>query len=329
MPRKVQPPDFRYVFLAPGPSSAAVTLAVGTVGTACAAFALWSSISPPVSVALTALAGGAAALAMGRGDRRVNALGNARAREVSMAIVPWGVIVAPDSDPRVLRWPAIRKVDVDVRHTMRGGTPAITSSLVAVHTDREIFAGRSPGAVNLERLVANLDAYAAEAARPPARDLDGREAAIDDATEPMAGALIRHGEDLCASGHGAARLSLPAAGYRTVASRRATPETIAELHAALDADLDARAADPRPLASIAAGLLGATDLVPDLLRLVSSPHPLVAAFAKAAALRLGAPMSRAGSLDELGAFLCEEDLEVITTWTSTQPLVRAPASGEP
>ncbi len=349
MTRRVQPPDFRYVWLVPGPSSAAVTLAVGTVGTACAAFTLWSSVAAPLSIGITIGASALTAFALTRGERRISALlsmggspgGGLRGsaarradpqtitdglppqtprarsvREVAMAIVPWGVIVAPDSEHRVLRWPAVRKVDVDVMHTMRGGTPAIVSSLVAVHTDREILAGRSPGAVNLERLVANLEAYAEEAARPPARDLDGREAAGDDATEPVAGALIRHAEELCASGKGAARLALPAGGYRAVASRRAPPETLAELHEALDTNLDGALADPRPLASIVAGLLGAAELVPDLLRLVSSPHPLVAAFAKAAALRLGAPHSRAGSLDELGAFLCEEDFEVIRAWSS-------------
>jgi hypothetical protein len=61
-------------------------------------------------------------------------------------------------------------------------------------------------------------------------------------------------------------------------------------------------------------MLGARDLVPDLLRLVSSPHPIVAAFAKAAALRLGAPLNRAGTLSEIGPFLFDEDLDAIRAW---------------
>jgi hypothetical protein len=310
----------------PGPSSAAVTLAIGTLGTAGVGAALWSAAAAPLAIGLTLGAGAITALALTHRGRRFPALGGVAAggaREVAMAIVPWGVIVTPDTDPRVLRWPAIRKVAVDVTHSMRGGTPAILSSFVSVHTEREILAGRAPGAVDLERLVANLDAYTEEASRPAASDIDGREAAGDDASEPVAGLLIRHAEELCASGKGAARLALPSGGYRVVATRKAAPETLTELHGALDADLDAPA-DPRPVAAIAAGILGASELVPDLLRLVSSPHPMVAAFAKAAALRLGAPRSRAGSFDELGAFLFEEDLEAIRAWAS-----RAGAGAEP
>lgn len=309
--RKVQPPDFRYVWLTPGPSSPEVTLALGSMGTAAVGGALASANLQPSAVVLMASLV-FMTVALVRRERRGG--GRTRAQEVAMAVVPWGVIVAPDTDPRVLRWPAVRKVTVDVTHTMRGGTPFIVSSLVTVHTEREVLAGRASGAVGLERLVANLDAYAEEAARPAALDLDGNEAAGEGATEPVAALLLRHAEELCASGRGAARLALPPGGYRNIAARRAAPETLDALNAALDLRPDTPA-DARPLAAIAAGMLGARDLVPDLLRLASSPHPLVAAFAKASALRLGAPPNRAGSVEELGAFLFEEDLDVIRAWT--------------
>lgn len=313
MLRKVQPPDFRYVWLTPGPSSAAVTMAVGGVGTAGLGLALWSADPQPLSIGLTLGMGAVTALVLARNERRGARIRGARAREVAMAVVPWGIIVAPDTEPRVLRWPAIKKVTVDVTHTLRGGTPVIVSSFVTVQTAREVLAGRASGAVGLESLVANLDAYAEEASRPPARDLDGSAPAGDDATEPVATLLLKLAEELCSSGSGAARLRLPAGGYRSVSTRRAAPETQSELHAALYASGDAPA-DPRPLAAILAGMLGASELVPDLLRLVSSPHPMVAAFAKAAAIRLGAPLNRAGGLDEIGPFLFDEDLEAIRAW---------------
>jgi hypothetical protein len=289
-----------------------VTAAIGGIGTAGLGLALWSANPQPLSLGLTVGMGAVTALVFARSERRQAS--SRRAREVAMAIVPWGVIVSPDTEPRVLRWPAIRRVTVDVSHTMRGGTPVIVASFVTVETDREILAARAPGAVGLERLVANFTAYAEEAARPPARDLEGAEPAGDDATEPVAATLLRHAEDLCGSGAGAARLLLPPSGYRSVGTRSAPPETQHELSAALHEDADAPA-DPRPLAAILAGILGAYELVPDLLRLVSSPHPMVAAFAKAAALRLGAPLNRAGALEELGPFLFEEDLEAIRAWS--------------
>lgn len=313
MLRKVQPPDFRYVWLTPGASSAAVTMAVCSLGTAGLGVSLWSADPQPLSLGLTLGLGTVTALVLARNERRSALFQRERAREVTMAVVPWGIIVAPETEPRVLRWPAVKKVSVDVTHTLRGGTPVIISSLVTVQTEREILAGRAPGAVGLESLVANLDAYAEEASRPPARDLEGSNAAGDDATEPVAMQLVKLAEELCSSGPGAARLRLPAGGYRSISTRRAPPETLDELKEAMYSSADAPA-DPRPLAAILAGMLDARELVPDLLRLVSSPHPMVAAFAKASAIRLGAPRSRAGTLSEISPFLFDEDLDAIRTW---------------
>lgn len=311
MLRRAPPPDFRYVWLGPGPSSVGAAVAAGTIGLAGVAIALWGGGDPTASVGVTLL-GSAMALAVARGDQRLPV--ERGAREVTMAIVPWGVLVTPETEMRVLRWPAVRRITVDVAHAIRGGTPSILSSLVTVQTDREVLAGRTSGAVDLERLVANLDAYAAEAARPIAGDLEGEMSIGDGVTEPIGGAILQAAEELCATSRGAARLSLPNGGYRTAAARIAAPETVEALREALGASAGC-AADPRPLAAVLAGGLGARELVPDLLRLASSPHPVVAAFAKAAALRLGAPRNRAGSLEEVEAFLCEEDVALGQRWS--------------
>jgi hypothetical protein len=202
------------------------------------------------------------------------------------------------------------------------------SSLVTVHTDREILAGRAPGPVDLERLMANLDAYAEESVRPVAADLDGAELIGFGDAEPVGTDLLRHAEELCSTSRGAFRLCLPPGGYRTIAAQSAAPETISLLRSALAGGGDTAgdgdtarggdiAGDPRPLAAMLAGLLRAVDLVPDLLRLVNSPHPVVAAVAKAAALRLGAPQSRAGSIDEVAAFLFEEDALFLERWSES------------
>lgn len=311
--RKVPPPDFRYVWLTPGTSSAALALAGAAIGVGSFGLALLTSGRHPLSFGLM-LAGGAVAVAamIGPGERRPRA--DRGAREVAMAIVPWGVIVSPETEPRVLRWPAIRKVSVDVAHTMRGGTPSVVATVVTVHTESDHLAGRTGGAAGLEGLTVNLEGYAEEAARPVALDLDGEEPAGDGATEPVMIPLLRRAEELCATGSGAARLGLPPGGYRAIASRAAAPETLALLRDALASGAEGRVADPRPLAAIVAVLLGARDLVPDLLRLVSSPHPVVAAVAKAAAIRLGAAQSRAGAVDEVAAFLFEDDFEQIQRW---------------
>jgi hypothetical protein len=322
--RRVPPPDFRYVWLGPGPSSAAASVAAGTIGLAGVAVAVWGGGGQPLSFGVTLL-GSALAFALARSERRLPA--ERGAREVAMAIVPWGILVTPETELRVLRWPAVRRVSVDVAHTIRGGTPAILSSLVTVQTEREILVGRTSGAVDLERLVANLDGYAAEAARPIAGDLEGATPIGDGVTEPIAGELLRAAEELCRTSRGAALLALPNGGYRTAAAPVAAPETVEVLRGALGASFDC-AADPRPLAAILAGRLGARELVPELLLLASSPHPVVAAFAKAAALRLGAPPNRAGSLDELEAFLFEEDVAVGKRWAGAEGALSLRAAAE-
>jgi hypothetical protein len=92
-----------------------------------------------------------------------------------------------------------------------------------------------------------------------------------------------------------------------------TEPLAAALRSALASSHDCPA-DPRPLAAILAGQLGARELVSELLRLASVPHPVAAVFGKTAALRLGAPPNRAGSLDEVAAFLFEEDVELGQRW---------------
>ena len=311
MARKVPPPDFRYVWLMPGPSSAALAVAAGTIGLGAFGTALWGSGQHPFFFAFALPFGVFTALSLVRSEERRRK----GTREVAMAIVPWGVLVEPDAELRVLRWPAIRSIGVEVAHTMQGGTPSVVSSFVTVQTDRELLGGRTPGPAGLEGLTVNLDAYAEEAARPVAVDLGGFEHAGDGATEPVVGDLLRCAEDLCATSQGAAELGLPPGSYRTIASPSAAPETVALLRHVLESGLDAAPpADPRPLATIIAARLGARDLIPDLLRLVSSPHPVVAALAKAAAIRLGAPRNRAGAIDEVASFLFEEDYQRIARW---------------
>jgi hypothetical protein len=309
LPRKVPPPDFRYVSLAPASLPVASATLAGTVGIAGFGAAFWSAGHDPVLLSVVGSMAAASVLALAR-----SAVGWATGRsvrEVAMAVVPWGVVVWPDAGRRVLRWPAVSRVDVEPQCSMRGGTPSIEWTRVSVHTERETFTARTHGAVGLERLVANLEAYSEEAARPPAIDLEGAEPVPHDGTEPVAALVLRHAAELLRSGRGAARLRLPDSGYRTVGTLGAGPETLVELRAALSSTQDTPA-DPRPLACALAAELHAVELLPEITALVSSPHPLTAAFGVAAALRLGAPQSRAGSLDELSPFLFEDDVEALT-----------------
>jgi len=303
------------VWLVPGPSFRALAIAAGTVGLSSLGLAFgpeafaWSAVNGALPIGLAVASGAAFAVGIARQMQQPKAPSGAR--EVSMAIVPWGVLVDPGDEPRILRWPAVRKVDVDVVHTLRGGTPAVVSSVVTVQTERDVLVGHAAGSVGLESLTVNLQAYADEAARPLATDLDGLAPIGEGELVPVASLLLRHAQDLCSTSQGAARLCLPSGDYRRASLRVPGPETVAVLARVLSGEVPGDA-DPRPLAALCAALLGAKGLVPALVRLVNAPHPIVAAVARAAALRLGVMPSKVGSIEEVGEFLFEEDREIIT-----------------
>jgi len=307
-------PDVRYVGLVPGPNFRTLTIAAGSVGLSSIGLALgpdaalWSITSGVLPVGLATVAGATFAVGITRQWLRLKAPGEAR--EVQMAIVPWGVIVDLGGNPRILRWPAVRKIDVAVKHTLQGGTPSIVSSVVTVRTEREAFSGYSHGAVGLETLMANLHAYAHEASRPVGGDLDGLNSLGDAEFSPVAAQLEQQARHLCSTSRGAVELALPPGGYRSVAVSRTSPETLALLGRAIEGDVPG-SADPRPLAALVAALLDAKELGPALVRLANRPHPLVAAVARAAALRLGIPPAKTGSVDELSEFLPDEDRFVL------------------
>lgn len=254
-----------------------------------------------------AVAGGAVcALGLLRQSRRARA--NVNVREVQMVIVPWGIVVDPNDAPRILRWPAIREVIVEAKHALSGGTPSTISSFVTIKTEHDALLGHAMGSVGLESLVANWSAYAEEASRPPSVDLEGMEPLEESEAMPSIATFLRRAEELCVSSQGAAHLSLLPGGYRAHSTSAYTPETILILRRSLRGQVGGDS-DPRVMASILAGLLGVQDVLPELVRLSGSPHPMVAAVARAAALRLGVMPAKVGRVEEIAEFLFEEDLE--------------------
>jgi hypothetical protein len=308
-----QPLDFRYVGLSPTPPRRVGWL--GGVGAAVGAFGALLAVAG-VEQGAWAAAGGAAGVVasyVGGGRVRASLRGGV---STSMAIVPWGVLVRPDDDDeRVLRWPGVRGVSVklvDARDLE--GMSTITWSEVTVTTARERLVGRASGRVGLERLMAHFEAYADESARPLALDLFGEGPPAVAPAEPAAALLIARARELVGSARGSEALGLRAPGYRTLSSRRAGEGTAAVLRGALRAATSAEGADLRALAALVAAEAGACGLVPELCRLVTSSHPLVAAAAKAAALRLGGEPGRVGSLDEVAPFLLYDDLLALEGW---------------
>ncbi len=299
-------PDFRYVGL--DPYRPRGILVAGALATGAGAFVFASSLVGPGRAALAALGVAGAALFSQRLRRNVHSL-SMNAAPTSMAIVPWGVIIADDSAPRVLRWASAKHVEFDTVHGREDGVPTALYSVVRLRTDREQLCGMTAGAAPLERLVAYLHAYDDEQHHVLAADLEGE--VVADPLEPQVAHLLES-----ARGHLAtapSTLGLAEGGYRLRYARMGTPITVDRLRAILR-DRTARSPDPRAFAAILAAELGLRDLTAELLSLVQSPHPVLAAVAKRAALLLGAPTTKAGSLDEVAPFLGEADLAALSGW---------------
>jgi hypothetical protein len=231
----------------------------------------------------------------------------------ALALVPWGLIVESESEPRALFWSSVRAVRVTTAHGRDGGNTTTLATFVTVETATETFSGRTPGEANLERLEAHLAAYAEEQAAPLALDLAGtRPCEITDADGGER--VVRSARSWLGSAEAHVELGLESATYRDTSVRATSPLADARLRAVLRAPVENGRADPRAFAAVVAAELGALEVVPELLSLVQSPHPLVAAFAKQAARRLGAPTSRVGSLDEVAPFLLADDVRVLREW---------------
>lgn len=302
------PPDFRYVGLVPaqelGPRVAAsLFLAGGGVGAG-----LLHELGMLHAALGALLAATGVALVWRRATAPMRRVGMTH---VPIAIVPWGVLVDHAETPRVLRWAAVRSLHVHTAYGRDAATPSTLWSFVTLETDCELFAGRTAGAAPLERLLAHLEAYAREQSHRVALDFSGETGSTAGPLEPEFARLLGAARSALASPPRSQEIGVETL-YR--ASRGAAGEVAIERLRAILVDRRELAYDRRPLAAVLAGELGLVELTSDLVRLVQSPHPMVAATAKAAALRLGASRARVGHLDEVAPFLPPEDVEDLVAW---------------
>lgn len=210
------PPDFRLVGVEPGPSigrARGIKLGVGLSVFVVGVLAAWRL--DWVTVAFSLLISASAVLIAHRSLGPV--LESDRLSEARMSIVPWGVLVHAEPEPRVLRWAAVRELHVDCIHEMDNATPSTRWSVVKIRTERETLGGRAPGDVALERLEANVERYAEEAARPVALDLDGATGA-EELFEPVFERLLSEARWLLSTGELEERLALAPRSYLTPAA---------------------------------------------------------------------------------------------------------------
>lgn len=305
-PQLAPAPDFRYVGLVSGGSRPFGAWA-GVLGTGAATLGLAAH-----SAAGAAVGAGVAALGMLSYVPGVaSAVSLDGGETVALAIVPWGVVIETAQRTRILHWPAVARVHVQSVHGRDQGTPTTRYSLVTLETSHESFIGRGPGSVPLDRLAAHLAAYAEESSHRIALDLDGTISG-EGPSEPDAELLLSAARAYLESGSAAGRLDLPV-GYRRNATSAASRRAEKELSSVLR-DRTARPVDPRPFAAVLAVELHADAVVDDLVDLVQSPLPMLAAVAKVAATKLGVARAKVGSLEEVEPFLLRRDAEALAAW---------------
>jgi hypothetical protein len=229
---------------------------------------------------------------------------------VRMGIVPWGVFVHTRDAPRILRWAAVKRMDVAIGRR-RPFSGRFLPSQVVVATERDRFIGATLASVPLGRLVTHLEAYAEEQSRPIALDLDGVEAAEN--LEPECETLFGVARVWLETAGAAARLDFPPAGYRGASSHMPSGRAVDVLRGILR-DRTPKLADPRAFAAVVAAEVHAVALLPELVVLTQCPHPVVAAVARQAALKLGADRTCIGTLDEVAPFLFERDRFRLDAW---------------
>lgn len=302
-------PDFRYVGLEPVPTR--------QLGVAATAFGLGAGVTLAMSgldSRHAVLAGTLASILSAFALRGAAAKPGVVDGSARMGIVPWGVLVDSEESPRILRWAAVKRLDVVTsRARTLLGTPGL-SSRVVVETLHDRFVGEALGAVPLDRLVEHLDAYALEQNAPLAFDLDGETCELaGEVVEPECEVLLRAATGFLDTAKAVRRLDLPPGGYRRTCAQAASARTVEVLGCILR-DRTPKAADPRAFAAVLAAELRANDLVPELVALTQCPHPLVAAFARQAARKLGVARAKIGTLDEVEPFLFDRDRARLDAW---------------
>ncbi|MGH7281879.1 MAG: hypothetical protein ACRELY_10175 [Polyangiaceae bacterium] len=311
-------PDFRYVGVAPMKTSALAQLLYWVGGGAAVGGATFARAGHSLHDALGAsLLGAVSAGALHVFCTHKIAHENpARLPPTApMGIVPWGVLIESEEEPRALRWPAIERVEVRSKFIRQGAIDSTEFSMLTIHTARERFVGRAFGDVPLDRLEAHLEAYSRESSHRIALDLDGARPASAHLA-PVVDALLAAAHEYLGSSAAVLRLSLSGSDYRRASSLVPSRHAIEELRSVL-VDRRDMMIDPRPFAAILAAEFRATELAKEIVALVQSPHPLVAAVAKASARKLGVAVSRAGSVEEVAPFLFGEDVSTLDAWVAS------------
>ncbi|NUP08643.1 MAG: hypothetical protein HOW73_21555 [Polyangiaceae bacterium] len=283
--RRLVPAELSYCELEPGPGIAPFWSGI----------AVLLGLKPPVPIA-----NGPVSLTMMR---------HARLRRVALQIVPWGIVTAT-----VHGWGDISQLVHESVQQAPGtndrGWPH-RKSFVYTDIGGERFQSVCDFQPTLDKLPKLIRSFAAEAERPIALDLEGKDG-IDPEDTGVFRRVLSSARNLAQSDLGTTLVDVATDDYRSM-SRTLREDGIEMLRAMLRAY--PKASDTAPLASILAAELHATPLIPELVGLMRSPSPFVASVARAAAIRLGSGTGAFRRYRALRSFLEDSEVRAIEAWT--------------
>ena len=230
-----------------------------------------------------------------------------------IALVPWGVIVDSTDATSAIRWTGIRKLHVRYQGAHDGSVHA----RVEIDSIRGRFVGFALDTIDLGALATGLEEVTAASSRPLAVDLEGHR--VEDGL-PFAERIVGAASHLVSTLGEAFALAPHSYRGARMATRDEGP-VVAALHAHGER-LNAGDADPWALLAAVAGELRLSGFRKDLSRLSASPHPAVAAVARAALIRVTArdddePVE--SEEESLSWFLDPDDLAALRAWASDLP----------
>lgn len=294
-------PDFRCVPMVPFRLPAAAAARAKAALTSM--LALGAAYTLTHNLVIAAVTGAVAAAASTFFKSKHVGLRGSPTSDAPISLLPWGIVISTPDEERALRWSSARGVDLESVHAQDNGVPSTLYTIVRVKTERDEICGVTLGAVPLERLFHNWEAYGKEQHHVLSRDLDGQLPVVAD--EPQVEQLTLAARAFVAGGEALQRLDLSPTSYRAGGGLQAFG--LDELRRILG-DRSVKECDPRAFAALVAAELDAKEVIPELEALTQCPHPIIAAVARHAALRLGVSVSRVGSVNEVAAFLFESDL---------------------
>lgn len=321
MKRTLCPAELRFVSLDPGPGRAAFWVKGLVTGAAIGGISMIKvGVLAPAAVVIGAVVGGAV-LAFDHARRPAIERGTRKILTPSLDVCPWGV----SGERQVFRWSDFTTIHHLTRHVQRNRETVLLNLYYLELHDGTLLQSQTES-IDASILQVLHERFARASARKIALGLTDTAGAPPSA-EGLATELIEAARRIVLAEEPPAWFErLATSDYRGAGASALTPDAATRLRAGLleepggDIDLG-----PLHIAILAE--CGVDAAAAELLALTMSPNVVVAAAARAGAMRLGVPQMRTGPLSELSSFLRASEIASWAAWASETAQPKSASEG--